>query len=431
MKTTTSVFFSIFYLFAMTSLCAQPDTVWVLHYTETTGYNHNTWDESRDMFLDLCDSMSTPTTTWVLVQDGTGAEFDNLPNLSKFRIVVFSSTSGENGLNMLQRSNMEQYINHGGSFIGIHAAADTYRHSSANGNFTGSWDWYAETLTGASVQAGPSHTNWNHVDTMFHAPASATVDLYCSNLPSPWIKQEEYYYWENGYVNTGSFTPVLSVGETGTNSYDISRMTAQFSALPGGGCAFYTSLGHNPSDFSNDLEFRRLILNAMTLPCENVLLPSPIASFQITARQHTLCWDNQPEATAIKIEHLTPRGWITDSLLSKPETSGCFEASVCGIRATGETDMRVVAVLESGANLISNTLRVTLQLDAQIMDGAIHFPCNLGIGETYEVWDLQGRLIDKGNIHVGESGGSIELLTNRPGIFLYRSGNWNSLVGNK
>ena len=46
-------------------------------------------------------------------------------------------------------------MNNGGGYLGIHAASDTYRHSTANGSSTGTWDWYAE-MAGASVQEGPN-----------------------------------------------------------------------------------------------------------------------------------------------------------------------------------------------------------------------------------------------------------------------------------
>lgn len=227
----------------------------ILHYTETTGYNHNTKAVSLAMFQNMGQAHG-----WTIVNDDNGTQFSDLANLQTYDLVVFSNTSGSGGLSASQRANFETYINSGGSYLGIHAASDTYRHSSANGSSTGVWDWYAETVAGASVQQSPNHTNSSHTNTMTQQqpghPALAA-------LPSPWTKTEEYYYWQNGYLS-GSFTELLQVGQTGGNSYDAPRMMAHCRDLPGGGRAFYTALGHSASNYQTDQNFIQLIENATT-----------------------------------------------------------------------------------------------------------------------------------------------------------------------
>lgn len=243
------------------SLFAQQDTIRVLHYTETTGYNHGTWDESRDMFTAFMDSMTATTgQTWILTQDDNGSEFDDL---TPYSVVIFSNTSGNSGLSIQQRSNFETWIANGGNVIGIHAVFDTYRHSTANGNKTGTWDFFAETI-GGSVQESPNHTSSNKI-----ADITFWNTQYADGLPSPWTKREEYYYWQNGYLAPG-FTEVAEVESTGSNSYDAARMVAQYKVLPGGGISFATSLGHssdNFRDFDDPTEefyfFGVLLLNAL------------------------------------------------------------------------------------------------------------------------------------------------------------------------
>lgn len=226
----------------------------VLHYTETSGFNHQTASVSMAMFEDL-----GLANGFTVVQDSTGSHFNSLAKLQDFAVVIFSNTSGNNILNANQRANFEAYIQNGGSFIGIHAAADTYRHSSANGNSTGTWDWYAETVCGCSVQQNPNHTSANHNNDNTHSlPGHPVLD----SLPDPWNKTEEYYYWENGYL-APSFLEALQVGQTGNQSYDEPRMTATLRDLPGGGRAFYTSLGHSTSNFTSDQNFIRLLENAV------------------------------------------------------------------------------------------------------------------------------------------------------------------------
>ncbi|MEM6807456.1 MAG: ThuA domain-containing protein [Bacteroidota bacterium] len=226
----------------------------ILHYTETTGYNHNTANQSRTLFEDIANQLGLP-----LVHDTDGSQFNSLNNLQRFDLVIFSNTSGNNGLNANQRSNFEQYIAGGGSYLGIHAASDTYRHSSANGNSTGTWDWYAETVCGASVQQAPNHTANNYAGVMTFLVTGGILDYL---MPQPWNKNEEYYYWENGYLSP-NFTTLLEVAQTGNQSYDVARMMAQYRDLPGGGRSFYTSLGHSANNYNLNTDFGQLMKNAV------------------------------------------------------------------------------------------------------------------------------------------------------------------------
>lgn len=245
--------------------CAQGPKI--LHYSETSGYDHGTRGNSLSMFQLLANDFGA-----TVIDDQNGSEFNSLANLQQYDLVVFSNTSGSSILNPAQRIHFEDYIIQGGSFVGIHAASDTYRHSSANGSSTGSWDWYAENLTGCSVQQSPNHTSQNHIDTIFHMVSHTILD----NLPNPWIKTEEYYYWENGYVNQQDFQEILRVGRTGNQSYDSPRMVAQIRDLPGGGKAFYTSLGHARSNFQQGTMFIELIRGAL----DYILNDEPFGIFQ-------------------------------------------------------------------------------------------------------------------------------------------------------
>ena len=254
------LFFTALLLTAVSLLPAQ--TYKVAHYTETSGYNHGTWDESLAMFQ----SFSYPGFT-ITVDQHSGSGFMDTPEvLNSYDVVVFSNTSGSNIMTATQRANFEQYIYQGGGYLGIHAASDTYRHSTANGGSTGTWDWYAENASGATVQQGPNHTSQNHNNTMTHqVPAHPSL----ANVPSPWNKTEEYYYWENGYLAPG-FTELLRVGTTGSNSYDAPRMMAHCKEYPNGSRVFYTALGHDKDNFTSDPNFQNLIKDAL----EWVISPS-------------------------------------------------------------------------------------------------------------------------------------------------------------
>src|SRR6056297_78418 len=229
-------------IFTWTQGLQAQDTI--IHYTETTGFDHNTREESLSLFRTIGMEQG-----FTVLSDNDGQLF-NKADLSRASFVVFSNTSGANGLNAEQKASLEWFVDTLGRHImGIHAASDTYRHSSANGGSTGQWDWYAETL-GGSVQTSPNHTSQNHVDSIFLVNAHPSAE----NIDFPWIKEEEYYYWENGYLNDDNIT-ILEVGETGSQSYDRRRPVAWYRVKSSGGIVFYTSLGHKRSNFTGSFPF--------------------------------------------------------------------------------------------------------------------------------------------------------------------------------
>ena len=163
----------------------------------------------------------------------------------------------------IQRGNFEQYISNGGHVIAIHSATDTYRHSSANGNNTGAWDFYPE-LLGASVQYNPTHLTGTPVYPMY----TIQPGILLTGIPDPWNKAEEYYYWQFGYFDSLNNNVLLMVDTTIgpdslVNSYDLPRATTWYKVTSSGNKIFYTSLGHDVSNYISDTLFFRLILNAV------------------------------------------------------------------------------------------------------------------------------------------------------------------------
>jgi len=242
-------------LFFLTVFTVQAQSV--LHFTRTSGYDHNTRNQSFALFTAIGGEIGV-----TVVDDPTGDQFSDLSTLLQFDVIVFSNTSGAAILDATQRNNFEAYVANGGSVLGIHAASDTYRHSAANGNNTGTWDFYPE-LIGASVQENPNHVNGTPEYSMTHVGTHAST----ANLPDPWVKNEEYYYWEGGYFGPDN-TSVLEVEETvgpngQVNSYDAARPMSWYRVLGNGSRVFYTALGHAGSSYTDDLEFREHIRSAL------------------------------------------------------------------------------------------------------------------------------------------------------------------------
>lgn len=230
------------------TLCERTDTTFkVLHFTKTTGFDHNTRAESRAMFEEI-----GALKGFVVTDTSDANAFDNVNFLTDYAVIIFSNTSGNSLFDATQQANFESYINQGGSFIGIHAASDTYR--------TG-WPFYNE-LLGGIVQTNPYHTSQNHVNFMDHVYVHPILE----GIPDPWQKEEEYYYWDlnGGMVDTINFTPLLNVRRTGTASYDHTRPITWFRAFPNGTRSFYTALGHKKINYQQSAnDFRKLLTNAV------------------------------------------------------------------------------------------------------------------------------------------------------------------------
>ena len=243
-----TLFLSISITVNSQTLCERQDTIFkVLHFTKTTGWDHNTRSASADLFETIGGFKG-----FTVTDTEDESIFNNLSTLIEYSVIIFSNTSGNQLFNTSQKDNFEAYIEQGGSFIGIHAATDTYR--------TG-WPYYNE-VVGGIVQTNPNHTPANHVNFMDHITPHETL----TGIPNPWEKQEEYYYWDlnGGMVDTNTVTTILKVRETGDNSYDRKRPITWLHNLPQGGRSFYTALGHANSNYQDPGNyFSRLLSNAV------------------------------------------------------------------------------------------------------------------------------------------------------------------------
>src|SRR4051795_801934 len=99
-------------------------------------------------------------------------------NLAQYDVVIFLSTTGD-VLNDTQQAAFEHYIEAGGGYVGIHAAADT--------EYT--WAWYGQML-GGYFRNHPAGT------------PQATVHVEDANepsttgLPDPWVRNDEWYNFQ-------------------------------------------------------------------------------------------------------------------------------------------------------------------------------------------------------------------------------------------
>ncbi len=168
------------------------------------------------------------------------AELFTEDNLKQYSAVIFLSTTG-NILNHYQEAAFERYIQAGGGFVGVHAAADTEY----------DWGWY-NNLVGAYFLSHPSGTpeaDFIIKDKNFVATAFFT--------DSVWSRSDEIYNYKkiNPDVNV-IMTVDESTYEGGENG--AVHPFAWYHEFDGGR-AFYTGAGHTEESFTEDLFLKHLL----------------------------------------------------------------------------------------------------------------------------------------------------------------------------
>jgi type 1 glutamine amidotransferase len=162
-------------------------------------------------------------------------------NLKNYKAVVFLSTTGD-VLNDEQQNAFQKFIEGGGGFVGIHAAADAEY----------DWPWYNK-LVGAYFLSHP------HIQT-------ATINVVDKNhpatkmLPDKWQRTDEWYNFKDiqpdmkvlAYLDENSY----SGGKNGHN-----HPFAWYHSV-GKGKSFYTAGGHTKESYTDPL-FLQHILGAI------------------------------------------------------------------------------------------------------------------------------------------------------------------------
>jgi type 1 glutamine amidotransferase len=199
----------------------------VLVFTRTTGYRHASIDDGVAAIRRLgtangftVDATQDPTR----IQDAA---------LERYRVVVFLSSTGE-PLDRTQQAALKRWVEAGGGWVGVHAAADAFY----------GWPWYGE-LVGAWFRRHPS---------VQPATVRVTVRSHPSteSLPTAWTRTDEWYDFR---ANPRGSVQVLAVVDE--SSYQGGGMGADHPVIwchqQGRGRSWYTALGHSKASWSEPL----------------------------------------------------------------------------------------------------------------------------------------------------------------------------------
>lgn len=212
-------------LFAFSSW-KQTEKPKILVFSKTAGYRHESIRAGKLAMIKMGNENGFHVDTT------ENENYFNEDSLKKYSAVIFLSTTG-NVLNSPQQISFERYIQSGGGYVGIHAAADTEY----------DWPWYGK-LAGAYFMSHPkiqdatlNVINKNHIST--------------KHLPENWNRKDEWYNYKNIYKGVQVLINLdeksYQGGENGEN-HPISWFQ-EFD----GGRAFYTGLGHTNESYTDPL----------------------------------------------------------------------------------------------------------------------------------------------------------------------------------
>lgn len=228
--------------------CTDQNHQKVLVFSKTKGYHHESIPAGIAAIekLGLENGFEVDTTT--------DASWFTEDNLRKYKAVIFLSTTG-NVLNNDQQVAFERYIQAGGGFVGIHAAADTEYE----------WPWY-NNLVGAYFMSHPNNPNVrkaviNVVD---------TTHLATRKLPVRWERNDEWYNYRNIHADLKVLATLDEESYEGGENNDFHPI-AWYHAYDGGR-AFYTGGGHTIESFSEPLFLQHLLGGIKYAIGENVKL---------------------------------------------------------------------------------------------------------------------------------------------------------------
>lgn len=229
-------------LVTLVAACSKPDLPLdapaVLVFSKTDEYRHANIESGVEALQDEAHDRGIRV---VATEDAAVFEEDEL---AKYRAVVFFNTTGD-VLDDAQQLAFERYVQAGGAFVGIHAAADTEWKENR-------WPWYTR-LVGAAFASHPSTPSNVQEARLDVADASHPAT---EKLPGVWQRADEWYDYQRFNPNV----KILLTVDEGTYEGGVTgdpHPIAWFHEFDGGR-SFYTGLGHTEESFSEDLFLEHL-----------------------------------------------------------------------------------------------------------------------------------------------------------------------------
>jgi len=217
---------SIAVLFCLILSCRQKHNPRVLVFSKTKGYRHESIDTGKVVLMALGKQHGFDVDT---TEDAT---LFNEDNLKRYRAVIFLSTT-QDVLDVVQQADFKRFIEAGGGYVGIHAAADTEYE----------WPWYGK-LVGAYFKSHPKQQQ-----AMFRK--EKPFGPHPETLPAEWSRWDELYNYKHISPDINVIYKLdESTYEGGENGND--HPIAWYHDFEGGR-SFYTGMGHTKQSYADSL----------------------------------------------------------------------------------------------------------------------------------------------------------------------------------
>lgn len=186
------------------------------------------------------------------------AENFNEENLAQYAAVIFLSTTAD-VLNQYQEADFERYIQSGGGFVGVHAAADTEYE----------WSWYGRLVGGYFIDhpgINDPHPNVQPGKITKTGEKHPSVDF----LPETWERTDEWYSYKNINPDTKKLLMLDEASYQG--GADMGEHPIAWMHDFDGGRAYYTGGGHTKESYEEENFLKHLLAGIQYSMGDNLAL---------------------------------------------------------------------------------------------------------------------------------------------------------------
>lgn len=204
----------------------------ILIFSKTSGYHHESIANGNEAIQKLGGKNNFDVDT---TSDAAMFQEDTL---KKYAAIVFLSTTG-NVLDYLQEAAFERYIQAGGGYMGIHAAADCEY----------DWGWYGRLVGGYFLSHPGIHDTFPNIQEGILNVVDKE-NIATKHLPAQWQRTDEFYSYKKINKDTKVILKIDEKSYHGGENGDNHPM-AWYHEYDGGR-AFYTALGHTKESFTEE-----------------------------------------------------------------------------------------------------------------------------------------------------------------------------------
>jgi cytochrome c len=211
----------------------------ILVFSKTAGFHHESIANGNIAVQKLGSQNNFDVDTT------TDAAWFTDDSLKKYAAIVFLSTTGD-VLDYRQRVALERYVQAGGGYVGIHAAADAEY----------DWGWYGRLVGGYFLDHPGIHDSFPNVQQGVLNVVDSNNDA-TKFLPRPWTRTDEYYSYKKLNKDVHVLLKIDESSYKGGHKMGDHPMAWYHNY--DGGRAWYTELGHTPESYTEDNYLKHIL----------------------------------------------------------------------------------------------------------------------------------------------------------------------------